>query len=139
MALERWILDTSAFFNLSNSPDSGLWAERIERGLVGVATVTLLEIGYSTRSPVDHARVFDSPVVTNLISVVSLPVDERRALEVQRALMATGSHRAPSISDLIVAALGEREAMTLLHVDKDFEIISRFTGQRVERLAVSST
>lgn len=136
MALERWILDTSAFFNLSHSPDSGLWTERIQRGLVGVATATLLEIGYSTRSPADHARVFASPLITNLVSVFSIPADEKRALEVQRSLMVTGSHRAPSISDLLVAALGEREAMTVLHVDKDFDIISAFTGQRVERLAV---
>ena len=138
MALERWILDTSAFFNLSQSPDSGLWTERIQRGLVGVATATLLEIGYSTRSPAYHARVFASPLITNLVRVFSIPADEKRALEVQRSLMVTGSYRAPSISDLLVAALGEREAMTVLHVDKDFEIISAFTGQRVERLVVSA-
>jgi predicted nucleic acid-binding protein len=39
------------------------------------------------------------------------------------------------IPDLLVAATGELAGRTVLHVDKDFELIADITGQPVERLA----
>jgi predicted nucleic acid-binding protein len=136
MALERWLLDTSAFFNLSASPDSELWGERIQRGLVGISTTTLLEIGYSTRSPNDYVTIFGSPVMRNLVTFFSSAHNEKRVIEVQRSLISAGSHRAPSIPDLLVAAIAESNNLTVLHVDKDFEIIAGVTGQPVEKLSV---
>ncbi len=38
--------------------------------------------------------------------------------------------------DLLIAATAELAGLTVLHVDKDFEIIAQITGQRVERLKV---
>ena len=48
-----------------------------------------------------------------------------------------GQHRGPSISDLIIAATAELAGLTVLHVDKDFEVIADITGQPVERLRAS--
>jgi predicted nucleic acid-binding protein len=48
-----------------------------------------------------------------------------------------GQHRAPSIPDVIIAATAELAGLTVLHLDKDFEIIARITGQPLERLNVS--
>ena len=45
-----------------------------------------------------------------------------------------GQHRAPSIPDLLIAATAELAGRTVLHVDKDFELIAELTGQAVERL-----
>lgn len=45
-----------------------------------------------------------------------------------------GHHRAPSVPDLIVAATGELAGLTVLHVDKDFELLADITGQNLERL-----
>jgi len=40
-----------------------MWADRIERGLVRIATVTLLEVGYSARDARDlHAGLREPPV-----------------------------------------------------------------------------
>jgi len=47
-----------------------------------------------------------------------------------------GRHRAPSVSDLIVAATAELAGLTVLHLDKDFELIAEVTGQPTEHLAV---
>ena len=44
-----------------------------------------------------------------------------------------GKHRAPSVPDLLVAAVAERAGLTVLHVDKDFDLIAEVTGQPVER------
>jgi predicted nucleic acid-binding protein len=48
-----WLIDTSALVRLAASPDARTWAERIERGLVRIATVTRLQVGYSARSGAD--------------------------------------------------------------------------------------
>jgi len=65
------------------------------------------------------------------------PRIEDRALELQLMLAERGQHRAPSIPDLLIAATAELAELTVLHVDKDFELIADITGQPVERLDVS--
>jgi predicted nucleic acid-binding protein len=64
------------------------------------------------------------------------PAMERRAIEVQMALADQGTHRAPGIPVLLIAAVAERARLTVLHLDKDFELIAAITGQAVERLDV---
>lgn len=44
-----WLIDKSPLGRLGFSPQAETWAARIERGLVRIATVTLLEVGYSAR------------------------------------------------------------------------------------------
>lgn len=63
------------------------------------------------------------------------PTIELRALEVQLLLADSGHHRAPSVPDLLVAATAELAGLTVLHVDKGFELIAGLTGQPVQRLA----
>jgi predicted nucleic acid-binding protein len=64
------------------------------------------------------------------------PAIEDRGLELQLLLAEQGQHRAPSIPDLIIAATAELAALTVLHLDKDFELIAALTGQPVERLRI---
>ena len=64
------------------------------------------------------------------------PGIEDRALAVLQLLAERGQHRAPSIPDLMVAATAELAGLTVLHVDKDFDLISSVTHQAVERLEV---
>ena len=47
----------------------------------------------------------------------------------------TELYRAPSIPDLLVAATAEKAGLTVLAVDKDFDLIAEITGQAVEALA----
>lgn len=62
------------------------------------------------------------------------PAIEDRAVEVQLLLADHGHHRATSVPDLLVAATAELTGLTVLHVDKDFDLIATATGQQVERL-----
>ena len=64
---------------------------------------------------------------------------EDRSVEVQLLLAEQGHHRAPSVPDLLLAAIAEVAGLTVLHVDKDFELIAEITGQPVERLALVPT
>jgi hypothetical protein len=59
---------------------------------------------------------------------------EDRAGAVQVLLAGQGQHRAPSIPDVLIAATAELAGLTVLHLDKDFELIAGSTGQPTERL-----
>ena len=45
---------------------------------------------------------------------------------------ASSEHRAPSIPDLLIAATAELSRLTVLHVDKDFDLIAAITDQPIE-------
>jgi predicted nucleic acid-binding protein len=65
------------------------------------------------------------------------PATEDRAVQVQALLADRGHHRAASNPDLLVAATAEVVGLTVLHFDKDFELIADVTAQPVERLETS--
>jgi len=62
------------------------------------------------------------------------PAAEKRAVGVLRSLAERLQHRAPSIPGLLIAAAAEMARLTVLHVDKDFELIAGITGQETQRL-----
>ena len=132
-----WLIDKSALVRLAASPDAEQWAARIERGLVRITTVTRLEVGYSARSGEDLRSALQNPPLAAMPVEYQTPAIENRAVEVLTLLADRGQHRAPSIPDLIIAATAELAGLTILHVDKDFEVVAAITGQSLERLNVS--
>jgi len=54
------------------------------------------------------------------------------ATDVLEELARSGHHRAVSIPDLLIAVVAERHGLTVIHYDKDFELIARVTGQPAE-------
>lgn len=131
-----WLIDKSALVRLGASPDIEAWANRIERGLVAITTVTLLEAGYSARSAAEMARALRAPPLASMPVEYLTPAVENRAVEVQRLLAERGHHRGPSIPDLLIAAAAELNQRAVLHLDKDFDLIAELTGQPMERLRV---
>ncbi len=134
--MTTWLIDKSAISRLHLAHNAAEWAERIERGLVRISTVTRLEVGYSARSGEDHRTVLHSPPIAAMPVEYLTPKIEDRAVEVQSALASAGQHRAPSIPDLLIGAIAELAELTVLHIDKDFDLIAQITGQQVERLAL---
>lgn len=135
---QSWLIDKSALVRLARSPDAAAWMERIDRGLVRVATVTLLEVGFSARSGTDWTAGFEGPPVSNMPTEYLTPTMEMRAVEVQGILAQRGHHRAAKVPDLLVAAVAEKSSLTVLHCDKDFDLIAGITGQPVERVREES-
>lgn len=131
-----WLIDKSALLSLASTPQAEEWAIRIERGLVAISTVTRLEVGYSARSAVDLTRILEAPPVGSMPVEYLTPAMEDRAVQVQQLLARRGQHRAPSIPDLLIAATAELSGRTVLHLDKDFDLIAEMTGQPTERLRV---
>jgi len=113
----EWLIDKSALTRLGASTTAAVWAERIQRGMVRIATVTLLEVGYSARSATDLHAGLRSPPVSSMPIVYATPVAEDRAVQ-----------------DLIIAALAESAGLVVVHNDKAFDLIAEVTDQPVQRL-----
>jgi predicted nucleic acid-binding protein len=136
VAVTTWLIDKSAYTRIPDSADAELWIERIERGLVRMSTVTRLEIGYSFRTAAQARQEMASPPLSLMPVEYLTPAAEDRAVELQLMLADRGQHRAPSIPDLLVAAAAEIASLTVLAVDKDFDLIAQVSGQPVEWLTI---
>ena len=134
MAVTSWLIDKSALVRINTASDE--WVSRIQRGRVRISTVTLLEVGFSTRNGTEHRLTLGEPPVSSMTIEYLTPVIEARAVEIQMLLAERGQHRAPSIPDLLIAATAEIARLTVLHIDKDFDLIAAITGQPIERLKV---
>ena len=135
--MSDWLIDKSAIARLHIATEPAEWAGRIERGLVRICTVTRLEVGYSARSGADHRELVTQPPIVSMPVEYLTPRIEDRAVELQSRLAERGQHRAPSIPDLLIAATAEIADLTVLHVDRDFDLIAEINGLRVERLEVA--
>ena len=129
-----YLIDKSAYVRLATSADLPVWANRTERGLINVTVATVLEIGYSARSARDWQDLVRHPPLSMFPLVHLTPAIEMRAIDLQEELSRRGRHRAPSVSDLLIAAVGEKLGLTVLHANKDFDLIAEITGQPIERL-----
>lgn len=134
--MTTWLIDKSALVRLAASPDAAEWATRIERGLVRITNVTRMETGYSARSGPELRAAFRQPPLSSMPVEYLTPAIEDRALEILVLLADRGQHRAPSIPDLIIAATAELAGLTVLHLDKDFDLIAEVTSQPTERLNI---
>ncbi|MDN5794286.1 MAG: PIN domain nuclease [Intrasporangium sp.] len=136
--MTNWLVDRSAYVRMQagQAVDIAEWNVRIERGLVHLSTVTRLELGFSARSGEAGREAFGLPPLLLMPIERLTPAMEDRAWEVQMLLADRGQHRAPSIPDLLIAATAEKAGLTVLAVDKDFDLIAEITGQPVETLAL---
>ena len=134
--MTTWLIDKSALVRLGHSVDAEEWASRIQRGVVRISTVTRLEIGFSARTAEDLRTSSGRAPLASMPVEYLTPAIEDRAVAVQLALAGRSQHRAPSIPDLLIAATAELSGLTVLHIDKDYELIADVTGQKIDRLDV---
>lgn len=127
MAGVRYLVDTSVFARLTKPPVSATFAPLAAGRLVAVSAPVGFELGFSARNPADYRMLMDG--LDAFPTVPTTEADHRRALEVQRDLVARSQHRAVSLVDALVAAVAEARQLTVLHYDADFEAVSAVTGQ----------
>ena len=135
--MTTWLIDKSALVRLAHSPDAVEWSSRIDRGLVRISTVTLLEAGFSARSGEELRAAHGQPPIAHMPIEYLTPAIEDRAVAIQTTLSDRGHHRAVSIPDVLIAATAELTDLTILHVDGDFELIAEITRQPQERLVTT--
>ncbi len=128
----QFLIDTSALARfLRGDAEQYGWDQAAAAGLIAVCPITELEFFYSARSITDRMRGIED--MRTLFGWV--PVDDRaydRAWRVQEAMTRRGQHRSAGAVDLVVAATAELQGLTLLHRDRDFEVIAAVTGQALQ-------
>lgn len=127
-AVARYLADTSALARLRHPAVAAVLAPLIEAGVVGTCGVIDFELGWATRSSAefDELRIDRT---TGYEWLATHDQDWRRALDVQASLWRGGCMRAVGFPDLLVAAVAEREQVTVLHYDGDYELIAQVTSQ----------
>ena len=127
-ALATHLADTSALARLHRPEVAAVLGPLIEAGLVATCGVIEFEIGWSTRNGTEFDQV-RADRDEGYEWLATNDVDWRRALQVQAALWRSGRVKAVGFPDLLVAAVAEREEVTLLHYDSDYDLIAEVTRQ----------
>lgn len=97
--------------------------------MLAICEVTQMEVLYSARNPEGYERdAYHLREDFRLLSICSKEVPAR-ALDVQAMLARKSHHRAVGPADLLIAACAEVHRATVLHYDRDFDVISEVTGQ----------
>jgi len=130
-AVARCIADTSALARLGHPAVASALGPLIEAGLVASCGVIEFELRWATRTPaeLDQLRA-DRDLGYEWLP--TLDEDWRRALDVQAALWRSGLVRAVGFPDLLIAAVAERERVTILHYDSDYDLIAEVTSQPMQ-------
>jgi predicted nucleic acid-binding protein len=124
----KYIADKSALARLKHASVAARLAPIFSE--LATCAVIDLELLFSAKAHAD--------IVATLRERRALPQlamsqeDFARAIDVLERLARRGQHRAAGIPELIIAAIAERHALTLVHYDKDFDLIAKVTGQDVE-------
>ena len=130
-AVAGFLADTSALARLRYGQVAAVLGPLIEAGLVATCGVIEFGLGWAARS----TKEFDELRADRDAGYEWLPThdeDWRRAMAVQGALWRSGRVRAVGFPDLLVAAVAEREHVTVLHYDGDYDLIAEVTGQTVQ-------
>ena len=129
-AVARYLADTSALARLRHLPVAEVLGPLIEAGLVATCGVIEFELAWAARTSaeLDDLRA-DRDAGYEWLA--TLDEDWRRALQVQAELWRSGQMRSVGLPDLLVAAVAEREHVTVLHYDADYDLVAQITGQPV--------
>lgn len=126
-----YLIDTSGLFRILQLELRKAWSDQLASGVIVVCPVVELEFLYSARSVAD--RLEKQSLIRELFGWV--PMHERafdRANEVQQLLTDKGAHRSAGPLDLHIAAMAERERLTVLCDDHDLQTVASVTGQSVK-------
>jgi predicted nucleic acid-binding protein len=127
-AVASYLADTSALARLHRPAVAAVLGPLIVAGLVATCGVVEFELGWATRTGAEFDEVRGDRQ-EGYEWLATRDEDWHRALDVQAVLWRTGRVRAVAFPDLLIAAVAERELVTLLHYDCDYDLIADVTGQ----------
>lgn len=125
MAVGAFLADRSAFEQQRHSRAAdGMLSALAADGSLRMTEIVGLELLYSARGPADYERRWN-----RMAKIPWLHLTEAvaaHALDIQRRLARSGLHRRP-IPDLLVVATALENDATVLHYDRDFDLIAEVT------------
>ena len=137
-AVASYLADTSALARLRHQPVAAVLGPLIEAGLVATCGVIEFELGWATRTTAEFDQL-RADRDAGYEWLATHDEDWRRALDVQAALWRSGQVRAVGFPDLLVAAVAERERVTVLHYDADYDLITHITMQPTQWIVPRGT
>ena len=129
-AVARYLADTSALARLRHPPVAEVLGPLIEAGLVATCGVIEFELAWAARTSAELDEL-SADRDAGYEWLATQDEDWRRALQVQAELWRSGQMRSVGLPDLLVAAVAEREHVTVLHYDADYDLVAQVTGQPV--------
>jgi predicted nucleic acid-binding protein len=125
-----YLIDTSGLFRILQSGLRKAWSDHLAAGVIAICPIVELEFLFSAQSLAD--RLEKQQLLHDLLGWVPMPDRAyERAAEIQLLLTETGAHRSAGPVDLLIAATAERERLIVLCDDRDYQTITRVTGQPV--------
>ncbi len=124
------LVDTSALILGTRDERVRPWLiDAVAKDDVILCDIAALEFLMAARTADDYARL--ELALAGFRWAETVPADWRRAREVHRALAGQGAghQRSVRIPDLLIAAIGEREGLSVAHYDEDYDRIAAITGQ----------
>ena len=125
-----FLVDKSALARLPRPAVDRRLTPLLLAGDVATCGIIDLELLYSARTHADFVEIQTDRRALPRVDIAQLDFD--RAIAVMELLARRGKHRGASLPDLLIAAVAERADLTVLHYDRDFELIASVTGQDVE-------
>ncbi|MGO8883209.1 MAG: PIN domain nuclease [Streptosporangiaceae bacterium] len=131
MSPALYLIDTSGLFRILQGELRKAWSDQLAAGVIAICPLVELEFLYSARSLAD--RLEKRRLLRDLFGWVSMNEGAyERAEEVQQMLTEAGAHRSAGPVDLLIAATAERERLTVLCDDHDYQTVATVTGQPVK-------
>jgi predicted nucleic acid-binding protein len=130
------VADTSVLTRLGKPTVLAAVRPMMEARTLARASLTDLELGFSGRNLSEWQRLTDAAEVCERLAVED--GDIQRALQMQGRLADAGL-KGRKIPDLIIAAVAERNRLTLLHYDRDFDLIANMSGQDTQWVVAPGT
>lgn len=98
----------------------------LETGSLATCAIMDLEILFSARSGAEHLKLARGRSGFGYLETNEDIFD--RAKKIQALLAKRGLHRAVSIPDLVISAVAEHHGATVLHYDKDFDLVAKVSS-----------
>lgn len=137
-AVASYLADTSALARLRQPAVTSVLGPLIESGLIATCGVIEFELGWATRTIAEFRQV-RADRDEGYEWLPTHDEDWRRALAVQATLWQRGQVRAVGFPCLLIAAVAERESVTILHYDNDYDLIAAVTGQPAQWIVPRGT
>lgn len=100
----------------------------LQSGALATCAIMDLEVLFSARDGREHTKL--ARARSGFAYLETNDATLCRAKELQGLLAKKGQHRAASIPDLIICAVAEDHGATVLHYDKDFDLVAAVSRVR---------
>jgi predicted nucleic acid-binding protein len=128
MALTH-LVDISVLTRLGRKEVREIVSPLVEQRRLARCSMSDLELGFSARNAREWDDIHRAAKVFELVETGQPDFDHAR--RVQRALAGLGL-KGRKVPDLIIAAVAAQAELTVLHYDRDFDMIAKVTGQTTD-------